>query len=200
MAEPTELLDQYAQKEAHRQEQMMTFAKEILPRLDSSVWVNTILQGRMRTDLRIDGTVELTPLAYIPDPTNPKHVGSFAQGFLFAGGSNKAKLQEQMSEIVPNKDLHRFRDHRARPAFYRLMNLAPGFMVNFVAEINANERALGTFGREIYLAHCAMSKLVAVQDPGALKLNGEHNRRYLFERTIGHIVSEVSTHQAASKI
>lgn len=179
-----EVLAEYTDKVEIRHKKLLEYAEHNLPLLDNILTINGRLDHTGHPELRMTSWAELAPLDYIPDPTNPDHVGHFARGFDIAGGEDTEQLQELARQFVDVPSLKSYPDHRARPAFYRALAILPGFTVNLVVGISSHERPLGTYGPETWLAYQIMSKLVDVKDPGALEPYGSPNRSYLFQRRI----------------
>ncbi len=199
MTDTLELLAAYEHEHTARMRNNYAVAK-IIPNLDNRLWVNGMLSKNGSEDLKLVQPIEVAPLDIVPDPTNPNHTGAFAYGFRMVASYRKSDdprstrdcsvpmdlttLQRLRQEGVRGKELWRYNDHRSRPAYYRALSLAPGFMVNLTAGISSHERPMSSFDLEILLAYRIMSKLVDSRDRGTIKPNGKPNRNYLFSRTV----------------
>lgn len=203
MVEVANLLDSYEYDQSRRLMSLRKAAEKVLPNLGNTLWVNGILSLSDHNELKIQETVEVAPLDFVATPAAIRagYIGRFAEGFRMITGYQKInddptdmrerevpitmeELQDIRASRVHMEDLHRFKDHRARPAFYRAMNIAPGFIVNLTADVSSGVRELTEYGPEMLLAYRIMSRLIDSRDPFAIRRNGKADRSYLFPATL----------------
>jgi hypothetical protein len=193
MADYRTILSEYYEAQKRRSEWVAEFADKSLSVLDNRLLLNGKLSATGIGSLALHEPVEITPVDFVPDPTNERHVGRFAYGFKMAEGyridntsipMGPKKLMQIRSNGTLGVNFERYKDHRSRPAYYRALALWPGFFVNLTVDISASEQPPGNFGAEIYLAYRIMPKLIDSKDLGVVDADGKVDKKYLFRRSV----------------
>jgi|GEM_PF-3068059 len=200
MADVLEIHEAYDKAEAQRSGMLRELGTTLIPHLVDLEWVNRELDHRGHPELRLKDPAGMTRMDDMPNPTDQSRYGSFAHGFYMINGYTAANkengneggkplpmdipsLEELFSRPVDLRYITHQRDHRARPAFWRMGVLDPGFTVNLVTDISSG-MPLSTFRPEIFYAYRIMSKLVDRLDPGVLIKGGKVNKGYLFSKRV----------------
>jgi hypothetical protein len=198
MSDLRKTLEQHRSDYDSRIDSLLLIADRVSPLLQNTLVINGRLNIAGVVGLSMHEAAEVTPLEYVPTPTNQNQVGRFAYGFHMNEGYIQSTDSEKRARIpmgtetlqsirqqgTHGVDLTHYRDHRSRPAYYRALALFPGFFVNLTVDISAEDEPPAKYGPEIYLAYNIMAKLVDKNDPGVINKDRIIDKAYLFRRTV----------------